>query len=163
MTAIFSAIMCAFRHDIVPALCVRTGAGLEPAMKEPAARRRAMAAAAALILMMLAVFCALHILRSGGGNEFLVLVFALFCAQLSFVPLVVGPVIGRIKAGAIAPGWALAAVGCGVVAGIACGARHLAGAGETWLWTAVPASLGASALVLAASIIASQSAQKGTV
>jgi hypothetical protein len=149
MTGVFSAIVCAFRYDIAPALSVRPGSGPPPAIQEALARRNAITAAGVVALAMLAVFCAFHALRpmNLGGTEFLTLVFAVFCAQLSFVPLLVGATIGRLKDGAVGPGWALAVLACGTVAGVACGAIHLAGGSEAWPWAAAPASLGGSVLV----------------
>jgi hypothetical protein len=81
------------------------------------------------------------------GSGFLALLFAFFCAQLSFVPLVLGPLFGRTRAGAVSPGWALGVIGCGAVVGVGSVAIYFTSGSEPWLWAAVPASLGSGFLV----------------
>ncbi len=83
------------------------------------------------------------------SSAFLALLFAFCCAQLSFVPLILGPLMGRAgdASGTVSPGWALAILAVGAAAGVGAVAIYVATGNEPWLWAAVPACLG-SGLVL---------------
>ena len=83
------------------------------------------------------------------SGEFLGLLFALCCTQLSFVPLLLGPLMRRRSAAAatVSSGWALAILAVGAAVGLVGVALYASTGREAWLWAAVPACL-ASGLVL---------------
>src|SRR5262249_60234829 len=83
------------------------------------------------------------------SREFLGLLFALCCAQLSFAPLLLGPLIGRRSArvATVSSGWALVILAGGTAVGLIAVALYASTGREPWLWAAVPACL-ASGLVL---------------
>lgn len=147
MSALFSATLCTLRYDLVAALWPELAPGTAQAAKEAAALRSTLLAALALA----AAFCVADAsLRIGfTGGTFPALLVALCCAQLSLAPLVLGPIVGRMRGGSgtVRPGWALAILGLGTASGIAAVAVHLSTGAEEWLWAAVPVCLG-SGLVL---------------
>jgi peptidoglycan/LPS O-acetylase OafA/YrhL len=102
---------------------------------------------------MFALFCLAdaHSEKNSMSLGMLTLLFALFCAQLSFVPLVLWPIIGRGVAGygAVSSGWALAILGIGTAVAVAGAIIYLATGNEPWLWAAAPACLGSSFLLFA--------------
>ena len=70
--------------------------------------------------------------------------------HVGFVPLVLGPLIGRTHgAGTVGPAWALTILAVGSAVGVGAIAVYLATGHETWLWAAVPATLGAGGLLFA--------------
>ena len=153
MSALFSASLCTFRYDILPILRPEPASEGARAFAEARATRRTIAAGGGLCLViLLASYLAgerLGITFTSG--KFLALVFAFSCAQLAFVPLVLGPLIGRTQEGfgTVGPGWALAILGFGAAMGVCAVTVYLATGYETWLWAAVPACLAAGALLFA--------------
>ena len=149
MSAAFSASVCAIRYDILPAFSAEPRSEKTPPVEEARATGRAVTASGTLCLVIFGAFYAVGAYRPMGfnGSGFLALLFAFYCAQLSFVPLVLGPMIGRTRAGAVNPGWALGVIGCGAVVGVGSVAIYLTSGSESWLWAAVPASLGSGFLV----------------
>ncbi len=151
MSALFSASLCTIRDDMLETLSPGLGPGPEQAWNEAKATRRTLAAGGLLALVFAAGFLALDFsVRIGDANgAFFALVFASCCAQLSLAPLVIGPIVARshVRHGAVSPGWALAILGLGTAGGVAAVAVSVATGSESWLWAAVPASLG-SGLVL---------------
>jgi hypothetical protein len=151
MSALLSASLCTIRYDLLAAVWPELAPGQPQVSNEALARRRTLVAGGALVLAFAAVFCVAEVfLRIDfTSSTFLALLFAVCCAQLSFVPLVLGPILARSRGswGTVSPGWALAILGCGATAGVAAVTVYLATGTEAWLWTAVPACLG-SGLVL---------------
>lgn len=150
MIGLFSANLSALRYDLLPALWPAAGRGKSA---EATARTRAVAVGVALCLVILVAFYVveerLHI--SFTSSRFIGLVFAFGCAQLAFVPLVLGPLIGGSgKSGTVQAGWALGILTAGAAAGVAAIAIYFATANEAWLWAAVPACLGTGAVIYAA-------------
>ena len=151
MSALFSASLCTIRYDLLAALWPELAPGQGQASKEATATRRTLVAGGGLGLALAAAFCvadaSLEI--SFTSSTFLALLFAFCCAQLSFVPLVLGPIVGRRRGGfgTVSPGWALAILSFGAASGLAAVTGYLATGTEAWLWAAVPACLG-SGLVL---------------
>lgn len=151
---LFSASLCAVRYDILPALWPEFAPEEGRALAEAKATRLAVAAAGgALCLVILVAFYfieeRLHITFT--SNRFLALVLAFSCAQLSFVPLVLGPLIGRTGEGlgTVQAGWALAILGISAAAGVGAVTVYLATGDEPWLWASVPACLGTGVLLFA--------------
>ena len=150
MSALFSASLCTIRYDLLAALWPELAPGQAEASKETTARRRTVAAGCGLGLGFAAAFCAADasLQISFTSSNFLALLFACCCAQLSFVPLVLGPIIGRTRGGGtVNPGWALVILGSGAASSIVAVTVYLVTGAEAWLWAAVPACLG-SGLVL---------------
>jgi hypothetical protein len=158
MSSVFSASLCAIRYDILPAIRPELAAKAAPATAasetaEAAARRRAIITGSGLYVAMFAVFCLADAYSDKNSMSLgmLALVFALFCAQLSFVPLVLWPIVGRGVAGhgAVSSGWALAILGIGTAVAVAAAIIYLATGNEPWLWAAAPGCLGSSFLLFA--------------
>ena len=80
--------------------------------------------------------------------RFLVLVFGFSSLQLSFVPLVLGPLIaGSGGHGTVSPRWAFAIMGVSAAIAIGTTAVYLATGYDLLLWVAVPSCLGSGALL----------------
>ncbi len=145
MSAAFSACLCAIRYDILPAFRPELGSS------EASAKRSTLASGVGLLAVVALTSCLAdaYLKVSFTSNAFLALLFAFCCAQLSFVPLILGPLLGRAgdAPGAVRPGWALAILLVGAAAGIGAVAIYGATGSEPWLWAAIPACLG-SGLVL---------------
>jgi hypothetical protein len=161
MTSVFSASLCAIRYDILPGIWPEFAVKAEAAQAtdaidsgaEATARRRAITTAGGLFAAVFAVFCFADALSetNSAGLGVLALLFACFCAQLSFVPLVLWPIIGGGAAGyrTVGPAWTLATIGIGVVVGFGAAIIYLATGNEPSLWAAVPGCLGSSFLLFA--------------
>jgi hypothetical protein len=142
MAAVLSAAVCTIRYDILP------GYGASPGSQAPARQRFILGSSLVLPLLM-----ALFILDAWSisftSNALLGLTVAICCAQLSFVPLVLGPLVFQSRGGsaAVSAPWALAVL-CAGAGSAAIGATvHLMTGSEAWLWIAAPASLGSSLVV----------------
>jgi hypothetical protein len=151
MISLFSASLCTLRYDVLPNIWPEPAPGEVRASAEAKAARRTFAAGAALCLAILAAFYffAEYLQITFTGSKFLALVFAFCCAQLSFVPLVLGPLVGRTgeRSGTISPPWALGILGLGTAAGVVAAAAYLATGHEPWLWAAIPACLATGTLL----------------
>ena len=105
MSAALSASLCAIRYDIVPAFWPDPGslekAGAAP---ETSAKRRTLAAGAGFCVAIALTSCLAdaYLKISFTSSAFLALLFAFCCAQLSFVPLILGPLMGRTGAASVA-------------------------------------------------------------
>jgi hypothetical protein len=150
MSSLLSASLCAIRYDMLPAFWPERAPAQGQAAEE-ARRRAAMVGGGLYLVMIIAAFLLAdaYLQISYTSSEFLGLLFALCCAQLSFVPLLLGPLIGRGSAGLamVSSGWALAILAVGAVVGLVAVALYASTGRESWLWAAVPACL-ASGLVL---------------
>jgi hypothetical protein len=151
MSSAFSASLCALRCDILPAFWPELASGRAQPADEAIATRRTIMAGCGLCLAMVAAFYVAdaYFQMSFTSSAFLALLFAFYCAQLSFVPLILGPVIGRTCGGigTVSPGWALVILGSSAAIGVCAVTVYLVTRNEPWLWAAVPACLG-SGLVL---------------
>jgi hypothetical protein len=150
MISLFSASLCTLRYDILPNVWPPAPREAR-ALAEARATWRTIAAGGALCLVILAAFYffAEYLQITFTGSKFLALVFAFCCAQLSFVPLVLGPLIGRTGEGfgTVSPPWALGILGLGTVVGVGAVAAYLATGHEPWLWAAIPACLATGTLL----------------
>jgi hypothetical protein len=76
------------------------------------------------------------------------LLFAVAGTQLSYVPLVLPPIIGdKRRFGPVSRGWAITILCAGFVVTVCAIALSLATADEWCLWAAIPANLGLSVLL----------------
>jgi hypothetical protein len=149
MVSIFSASLATIRFDILPRILPQA-ASSRAAPDEPIAIRRTIVAGAGFFLaIVIAFFVADGLLRVGfATSAFLALLFAICCAQLSFAPLVLGPIVAASRA-TVGPLSAVAVMCCSAASGAAAVAIYVASANEAWLWAAVPACLGMGLLVFA--------------
>src|SRR5687768_7004082 len=134
MSALFSASLCTLGYDV-----------LESAMKPKGRRVTRLAAGGLTAAVAGALWGAETFLRiSFASSAFLALLFAFCCAQLTFAPLVLGPVIGRRLgfSGTVSAGWALVILGVGAAGSAAAIIVYFVTGMEAWLWAAVPACLG---------------------
>jgi hypothetical protein len=153
MGSAFSAVLSAIRYDILPAFPPRPVAGAAQATEKAAATRGNIIAGCGLYLAIAVVFYIANAqLRfSSTSGIFLAVLFAFYCAQLSFVPLIVGPIIRRPGKhfGTVSAGPALAILSLGSSMGVGALIIYLATRDERWLWAAVPACLGSGFFVFA--------------
>jgi hypothetical protein len=149
MGSLFSAGLCTVRYDIVPMFWSETRAALGRA-DGPRVKRLTLIAGLAIGLTILTAF---HFAAEGSeltfaGATFLGLVFSFSSAQLSFTPLVLGPlIIGADRFGTLTPRWALAILIVSSAIGIGTVTVGLVTGYDSSLSWAVPGCLG-SALLL---------------
>jgi hypothetical protein len=150
MSSLLSASLCTVRYDVLPAFwperasaAAQTGEGTQTG--DGTTRRLVMAAGGLYLVMIVAGFLIAdaYLQISFASSEFLALLFAFYCAQLSFVPLVLGPVMG----GTVSARWALVVLGVSAVMGLLAVTIYVATRNESWLWAAVPACLGSGFLL----------------
>jgi hypothetical protein len=150
MSSLFSASLCTVRYDVLPAVWPELASAKGDDAGE-ATRWTVIAGGGLYVLTTVAgLFIADACLKvSYTSSAFLALLFAFSCAQLAFVPLVLGPLIGRTRDGfaTVSAAWALVILACSAAAGPIAVAIYLATGSEPWLWAAVPACL-ASGLLL---------------
>ena len=105
-SALLAAGLCTLRYDVLaPRRPGATSGDSAAAASEATATRRALVAGLALLAVAFAVACTS--LRIGFASSMLpVLVPTLCCAQLSFAPLVLGPIVARARGGdgTVSPG-----------------------------------------------------------
>jgi hypothetical protein len=153
MSSLFSASLCTVRYDILPILWPEPASGEARTSEEATAMRRTIAAGGGicLVILLASYFVGERLGITFTSSKFLALVVAFSCAQLSFAPLVLGPLIGRTPEGfgAVGPGWAFGILGLGAAMGVGAVTVYLVTGHEPWLWAAVPACLAAGALLFA--------------
>jgi hypothetical protein len=142
MAAVLSAAVCTIRYDILP--------GYAASLGSPAPARQRLVLGSGLVLaLLLTPFILVAWSDSFTSNALLGLTVAICCAQLSFVPLVLGPLVfqGRGSSAAVSAPWALAVLCAGAGSALSGATLHLMTGSEAWLWIAAPASLGLSLVV----------------
>jgi hypothetical protein len=150
MSSMLSASLWVLRYDVLPALWPALAADRIRPEEEAVARRRAILIGCGLCL---AAFLLVLVAESTSGmvftvGTFLAVLLACWCAQLPFLPLLVGSLVrGGNGWGTVSANWALLIVAGAAGVGIAAVIAFLATGAEPWLWAAGPACLG-SALVL---------------
>jgi len=161
MSSMLSASLWVLRYDVLPALWPALAPDRMTPGDEATARRHTILAGCGLCFaaILLTGLADTLLGMSFTSGTFLAALFACWCAQLSFVSLVLGPIVQRGYMGAVSAPWALVIVGVAAASGIAAVSAYLATGAEAWLWTAVPACLG-SGLVLFA--VAGLSRRKST-
>jgi hypothetical protein len=162
MASLFSAGVCAIRLDIVPTFRSEAKSPLVDAAEIKAKRLTSIAAA----VIGFAILIAFHLANAGAGltmgsARFLGLVLGFSSAQLSFVPLVLAPlIIGARGFGTLTPGWALGGLIVSSSIGVGITMTGLAVGIDSLLPWAVPASLGSAAALF---VIASSLRQRPAV
>jgi hypothetical protein len=145
MSSLLIANLCTIRYDIVPIFWPK------PTFARMHAMRRTMIVTGAGIgLLVFAIFCLIEA-RHGttfSSSSVVALVLGFSCLQISFAPLVLGPLIGRSgRRVTVNPGWAVVVMGVGAVVGSGTVAAYLATGYDPWLWVAAPGCLGSSTLL----------------
>jgi hypothetical protein len=148
MGSLVSAGLCTFRFDLLPVL--QSGRTPPGAAADASAQRRTAYAGAAFGIAALLAFCLAdaRFQVAFAGPAFLGLVFGFSSLQLSFVPLVVAPLIaGTSPAGRLGSSWALTIMIVSAAVGIALVVVGLATRSDVLLAWAVPGSLGSALLI----------------
>jgi hypothetical protein len=146
MSSMFSASLWILRYDMLPAFWPDLGPErIQPGDEAIARRRTILAGSGFCLAAILLVHVADSFLGIGfTSSTFLGLLFVCCCAQLSFAPLVLAPILGAVSAP-----WALLIVGVAAASGIAAVIVYLATGAEPWLWAAIPACLGSGVALFA--------------
>jgi hypothetical protein len=142
MSSLFSASLCGIRYDILPLLPQATL--LSSPREETRTVRLAIALGFGIYITMFLVFLVADQVMHISFKGWLIALFFTFAStQLSYVPLVLGPLIGKTSRGfaQVTPGWALVIICCSFIIGICAVTIYLITQDESWLWTAVPANL----------------------
>ena len=142
MASVLSATVCTMRDDVLQ--------GYEANLGTPAPARQRLILGSSLVLALLLVLFILDAWSIGfTSNALLGLAVGVCCAQLSFVPLVLGPLVFQGQGGSatVSAPWALAVLCAGAGSAVSGATMHLMTGSETWLWIAAPASLGSSVAV----------------
>jgi hypothetical protein len=150
MISMFSASLSTIRYDIVPWFRPELSAAARAADEAVAMRCVMIAGVGFLIVVAVSFLVAEAALRiSFASSTFLALLFALGAAPLSFLPLVLGPIVAPISGGpgTVSRNWAFAIMGCGALGGAVAAAIYVATGREAWLWAVVPVCLGIALLV----------------
>jgi hypothetical protein len=152
MSSLLSASLCAFCYDVLPAVWPELASAKGDDAGE-ATRRAAIAGGGLYAVTTIAGFIVAdaYLQVDYASGAFLALLFAFCCAQLSFVPLIVGPLLGRTseRFATVSSAWALVILACGAAAGLIAVAIYLATGSEPCLWAAVPACLASGLLLFA--------------
>lgn len=150
MSALLSASLCALRYDVVPLLIAGPPSTGSPVTDEARLRRRSVMLGGGIYLIVFLVAVAAEALQLRSTST-AALLFAVAGTQLSYVPLVLGPIIGATGRGfgPVSQGWAMVIICAGFLGTVCAVALSLATADEWWLWAAIPANLGLSVLLYA--------------
>jgi hypothetical protein len=150
MSALLSSSLCAIRYDVVPLLFAGPPSSGSPVPDQASSRRRSVVLGCGIYLFVFLFAVAAEALkvRTTSTAAFL---FAVAGTQLSYVPLVLGPIIGAtgIGFGPVSQGWARAIICAGFLVTLVTVALSLATADEWWLWVTIPTNLGLSVLLFA--------------
>jgi hypothetical protein len=151
-SSMLSASLWVLRYDLLPVLWpMLSPERIRPA-DEAIARRRTILVGCGLCAGAILVVVAADTLfgMSFTPSTFLAVLCACFCAQLSFISLVLAPLGLRGRCmGAVSGRWALLIVGGAVATGITVVIVFLATGAELWLWAAVPACVGSGLMLFA--------------
>jgi hypothetical protein len=145
MSSIFSATLLAVRDDLLPAIYGRGEADLPAQVREQGfIRKTTIVGVLFYTIIVFGFYLADGVLKIKFGSEqFLAILFAFYCAQLAFVPLILGPLWqGKDGAyGTVTTPWALGVLGTGAIVGVVSQAVFLVSGNDGWLWGAVPLCL----------------------
>ena len=152
MSSLLSASLCTVRDDVLPSLWPELASAKADDTGE-ATRWTAIAGGGLYVVTTIAGFLIVdaYLKVNYTSGAFLALLFAFSCPQLSFIPLIFGPLLGRTSEGfaTVSSTWALVILACGAAAGLVAVAIYVATGSEPWLWAAVPACLASGLLLFA--------------
>jgi hypothetical protein len=155
MSSMLSAMLWVVRYDVVPAVWPDLACQGRDARDESTARRRTLLIGIGLCVLTILLACIANAFLGIGftSSNFLIVLIACCCAQLSFAPLLLPAIFGAPAAegtqrGALSDPWALIILGVGAAIGIAMLAAYGATKAEPWLWAAIPACLASGTVLL---------------
>jgi hypothetical protein len=150
MSALLSSSLCALRYDVVPLLIAGPPSTGSPVNNDTSLRWCSVVLGGGIYLIVFLIAVAAEALQVRSTNT-AALLFAVAGTQLSYVPLVLGPLIDATSRGfgRVSRGWAMAIICAGFFVTAGAVALSLATADEWWLWAAIPANLGLSVLLFA--------------
>jgi Na+/proline symporter len=150
MSALLSSSLCALRYDIVPRLMAGPQSTGSPLTNEASMRWRSVVLGGGIYLIVFGFAVAAEALQVRSTNT-AALLFAVAGTQLSYVPLVVAPIIGATgrRFGPVSRGWAMTIISAGFLVTVSAVALSLGTADDGWLWAATPVNLGLSILLFA--------------
>ena len=153
MMSMFSAGLCTMSYDILPWFWPEPPSDQAQPGDETLPTRRAIIAGLGFFLAIAASFliAGTSLRIRFESSTFLALLFAFCCAQLAFLPLVLGPILRQTNGGfgTVSPQWALAILGSGAASGVSAVTVFVATGSEAWLWAVVPACLGSGLFLFA--------------
>jgi len=158
MDAVFSATMCAFQYDILPALTERRS--ITTSSQIAWSKRFGFST----YFIVVALFYITSRYFAFGSDNYVALLLAFYSAQISFVPLVLGALIsGRRghRGSPVGTAVAIASLLAGSAVGIAATVSGIIRSEEVLLWTAIPLSIGLSAAIYACGWFSSTRKQGG--
>jgi hypothetical protein len=151
MSSLLVANLCTIRYDILPMFWPK------PTVVRMGDEQGTMIVAGVGVgFVVFAIFCLTHARYqiTLSSSSFLALVLGFSCLQISFAPLVLGPLIGRSgRRGTVNAGWAVAVMGVGAVIASGTVAAYFATGYDLWLWAAAPGCLGSSSLLFIAACL----------
>jgi hypothetical protein len=155
MSSMLSAMLWVVRYDMVPALWPDLACQGSDARDESMARRRTLLIGIGLCVLTVLLACLANAFLDIGftSGNFLIVLIACCCAQLSLAPLLLPAIFGAPAAkhtqlGSLSGPWALIILGVGAATGIAAVAVYGASGAEPWLWAAIPACLASGTVLL---------------
>ncbi|MGZ3284266.1 MAG: hypothetical protein ACXU9A_16555, partial [Xanthobacteraceae bacterium] len=127
MSALLSASLCALRYDVVPLLIAGPPSTGSPVTDEASVRRRSVMLGGGIYLIVYLVAVAAEALELRSTST-AALLFAVAGTQLSYVPLVLGPIIGATGRGfgPVSQGWAMVIICAGFLGTVCAVALSLA-------------------------------------
>jgi hypothetical protein len=156
MSALLSSSLCALRYDVVPLLIVRAESRGCPETDHASLMWRSVVLGGGICLIVFAAAVAAEALELRSANTG-ALLFAVAGTQLSYIPLVLAPIIGATgsRFEPVNRGWAMAIICAGFFVTVCAVSLSLATADEWYLWGAIPANLGLSVLLFSVGRIGS--------
>jgi hypothetical protein len=145
MNSVFSATLLAVRDDLLPAIYRPAAAETpDPLQEQEFIRKTAVVGVVFYTIIVSGFYVADGVLKiKFGSDQFLAILFAFYCAQLAFVPLILGPLWKGKDGlyGTLTPPWALVVLATGAFAGVVSQVVFLSTGNDAWLWGAVPLCL----------------------
>ena len=150
MSALLSSSLCALRYDVVPLLIAGPPPTGSAVNNDTSLRWCSVVLGGGIYLIVFLIAVAAEALQVRSTNT-AALLFAVAGTQLSYVPLVLGPIIDATSRGfgRVSRGWAMATICVGFLVTASAVALSLATADQWWLWAGIPANLGLSVLLFA--------------
>jgi hypothetical protein len=150
MSALLSSSLCTLRYDVVPLLTAGAQSTGYPLTDHDNLMWRAVVLGGGICLVVFAAAITAEAFELRSANRG-ALLFAIAGTQLSYIPLVLAPIIGITgsRFGSVNRWWAMAIICAGFPVTVCAVSLSLATADEWFLWAAIPANLGLSVLLFA--------------
>ena len=138
MSSMLSAMLWVLRYDVLPAL-----------WPGQAGRRAVPVGVGLCIIAILVVYLADRFIGLAfTSSSFVTVLIGCCCAQLALAPLLLPALLGASGSARMSAPWTLVAIGAAFSTGMAAVIAYAITGSVTWLWTAMPACIGAGMLVL---------------